>query len=310
MQAGGDAPQDTRRSPAELLTAYDKQPDAWKAKHTPLTDALWKDVPKNAYPKKEDLKAALDIMGKNQGFKVILKKFSPPTRQAGAKQVFNCSYNNKQFKTQGEGKRNRGPAVNITADNKCGYFIVAEETTVGWIVTYGCLDHSEHPMNPKVLSEAEQQLTYTKYNSKIPDQLIDDLDPDITKGASAEKILYWLSIKAMNRGIPIAWEYNDIYNHFGASAAERAHDATGLADLLKKREVELQLMHRIEHARKNKLDQVFFEMVCGSAAWPRSEWEACGVRWLTLIILLTVSPSHTVCRRAPRPTGHATAMAT
>jgi hypothetical protein len=86
--------------------------------------------------------------------------------------------------------------------------------------------------------------------------------PDIKLlNPTVEAIKRFIDIKAQALKIEITWLYNDVYNLFSTSDAEKEYDATGLVELLIERRDELGLAYKLRHGKDGRLAQVFFEMV-------------------------------------------------
>jgi hypothetical protein len=141
--------------------------------------------------------------------------------------------------------------------------VTFEESTVGWVILHANTGHSDHAVaKPRELSEAELEVTHSKWNSKIPDQLIDSVSDDIMLlRPTVEAIHHFIDKKAKQLNIAIVWVYNDVYNIFKTTLEEKVYDATHLVELLQKRKDELGLDFKLRHGQDGRLVQVFFEMV-------------------------------------------------
>ena len=143
--------------------------------------------------------------------------------------------------------------------------VTYEETTHGWFPLHGNLAHSAHPLNPiKEIKSADRERKHSKYNCKIPDQLLDLLSTEDMKDVkmTVEQMHYWLQTKAQKMGYTVDWNYQDVYNAFALTAVEKAYDATGMWEKLEALRDEKGLYCAMANDKSTgRLDQVFFEMV-------------------------------------------------
>lgn len=139
-----------------------------------------------------------------------------------------------------------------------------EESQQGWIVAHACASHSDHATEPpRALSDAERRATYTAHNSKIPDELIDLVTPDMLLfRPTVSRLKSFIDEKAHALGYEVVWTYNDVFNVFAAkSGHEREHDSSNLVDALQKRLEEKGLQYEIRLDDQGRLIEVFFEIV-------------------------------------------------
>ena len=133
-----------------------------------------------------------------------------------------------------------------------------EESTAGWVILHAVCTHSDHPHEaPRVLSAAEAALTFDKYRSKVPDQLIDLVTDDMKQlRLSVEVIKNFIDRKAAALNIDVTWTYQDIHNVFKTSAAEKACDATGLVEQLQKRSDEKGMQFKFSLGNDGRLERI------------------------------------------------------
>lgn len=158
------------------------------------------------------------------------------------------------------------PLVDQTS--RCSFTAMLEEAQEGWVVAYAFAQHSDHEKNePRVLGEAERCASHTKHKSKIPDELLDLVTPDmLLLRLTVTAIKDFIDKKAVELKYAINWSYNDVYNHFRASVADRVFDSSNLVDALQQRLEEKGLQYKIRLNDVGALVEVFFEMVRAARA--------------------------------------------
>lgn len=163
---------------------------------------------------------------------VYLSVSRPATASRGARQHIICSYNAQEREQRGTGLRASRAKIVITKDTRCNMFVLLQESTVGWVVVHGCLDHNPRHSTtpPPALTDGDKRCTYFK-NRKMPDQLLATVTPAILRIAKTVPAIHaHLEHEAQALNITVKFTYQDIANHFAITAAERAYDCTGLIE--------------------------------------------------------------------------------
>ncbi|KAJ1639535.1 hypothetical protein T492DRAFT_86574 [Pavlovales sp. CCMP2436] len=257
----------TLRSPADIAAAKSRKGSSLKAERG---SAAFRELPQGPFATKAAIAHAFDRHAKEKGHR---KPFFTGHRAAlsnrGEQHTLCCPFGAKERAGKGTGARRLAPRVELDDSNICPWTVTLERATTGFVILHACCEHSSHQHDePKELSEAECLLTYTEYGTKIPDQLINLVTDDIKLlSPSIEAIKRFIDAKAQVLKIEITWLYNDVYNLFSTSLAEKEYDATGLVELLMKRKEELGLAYKIRFGKDGVLAQVFFEMEGTAGKW-------------------------------------------
>jgi hypothetical protein len=258
---------DTRRSTADILA---RKPRAGRQFDRSMPGSAEYDaLPGGPFSTLADTVAAFHAFGLETGDRFYksggLKK---PTKDRGAQQHLKCSYNAIARPSRSTGERQRSMLPLAEQPQRCPFTVMLEESQQGWIVAHAFAQHSDHEKNePRVLGEAERRASYTKHNSKIPDELLDLVTPDmLLLRLTVRAIKDFIDKKAVDLKYTIDWSYNDVYNHFSASVADRVHDSANLVDALQKRRDEKGLQYKIRLDDEGTLVQAFFEMVRAACA--------------------------------------------
>jgi len=256
----------TLRSPQQIAAAKKRG----KSVETERGTDAFNDLPQGPFSSKDAIAHAYERSAKENGqLMPFFTAHRAASKSRGEQRTLCCPFGAKERTGKGTGARKSAPKFELDNSNICMWSVTFEWSTVGWVILRARLVHSNHTCDaPKVLSEAESSLTFTEHDSKIPDQLVNLVTDDIKLlNLSIEMIKRFLDAKAQALKIEITWLYNDVYNLFSTSFAEKEYDATGLVELLIERRDKLGLAYKIRHGKDGRLAQVFFEMEGAAGEW-------------------------------------------
>lgn len=257
--AEGDV-SDSRRSTAEILARKPKS--GARPRSLPGT-AEYDALPKGPWTTLAGATTAFETIGRLSGHRFSKSSgLNPAIKTRGAQQVIVCQYNTCPRVSVSTGVRQRA-MLPLDEATRCPFTVMLEESQEGWIIAYAVAEHSDHKrQEPRVLSEAERRSTHNQHNSKIPDELLNLITPDMMLfRPSISDLNRFINEKALALGYQVVWTYNDVANFFAASGSEREHDSSNLIDELQKRLEEKSLQYKFRLDEMGRLVEVFFEMV-------------------------------------------------
>lgn len=177
------------------------------------------------------------------------------TRDANAKRgylaCFTCCWN----------KHSR-PGIETTS---CKFVVNYEWTNGGWCPFSSKFGH-DHELPARTPTALPNALVSSSQMRVIPSAFDEIGELMAAAGLTAKFIKPVLAEKARREGITVTWEYEDVYNAYIRNNSNHL-DASGLMDMLAKRERKKQLRHFIHTDDQNHISRTFVEMDGAREVW-------------------------------------------
>jgi hypothetical protein len=153
-------------------------------------------------------------------------------------------------------------ACHFYSPNKtcCPWRVSVEDTVDGWTIFGTKLEH-----NHALTQSIAESNAYASMRA-IPNEL-KDLAKMVARVAPPKVVHRTLVAQWESLGKQVTWNYQDVYNFIGASAAAKAFDATGFANLLAERFKQQGLPYYIDTDESGSLTRAFFALEGGVEAY-------------------------------------------
>ena len=153
-------------------------------------------------------------------------------------------------------------ACHFYSPNKtcCPWRVSVEDTVDGWTIFGTKLEH-----NHALTQSIAESNAYASMRA-IPDEL-KDLAKMVARVAPPKVVHRTLVAQWESLSKQVTWNYQDVYNFIGASAAAKAFDATGFANLLAERFKQQGLPYYIDTDESGSLTRAFFALEGGVEAY-------------------------------------------
>ena len=175
------------------------------------------------------------------GFAVVLGSSRPGVARAGPNQ---------------RGRRKKLVCHKHTQPHSCKWQLWLERCVEGWVIYRSAADagHTHALVQSRAEANAHAAMR------SIPEEVLPTAKSMVKSGMSVAAVERWLRHTVEARGDEVSFVYQDVYNATGASTAERALDATDLAEALRQREQGEGLFYRMKTDGEGRLSHVFFAM--------------------------------------------------
>ena len=149
----------------------------------------------------------------------------------------------------------------------CGFSIMVEETTDGWVVgayaehveTVGKLPVNGAGHSHALTASLGERLAHATQR-EIPEVLHADAQLMYKSGTTVKDVENWLRAKAREGGCDAAFTYHDVFRLVAASTTDRAWDATDFVEALQRRLAERGHAFHIHLSDEGRLERAIFLM--------------------------------------------------
>lgn len=214
-------------------------------------------MPQGPWDSSEAAKAAIDgwcadVKLEAGGWGCSWRNLRPPNTSRGTQRVLGCH-------------------MQSISKSKCRWSLTLEESTAGWVVCALTSEHT-HPLT-QTLAESN---SYAGMRC-IPPEFQDIMRLLADAGQPPSAIVKVLGTAADRQGVPVTWNYNDVYTFVAATASERAFDATGTLEYLEERRRILGLPFFFTTDADGRLSCVFLVFAGGMEAYAKGIFVTDGV---------------------------------